>query len=109
VSTREVYRNVWMTVREAVVRRPDGSMGIYGVIDKPDFAVVVPYGHSSQGCDLCLATELTLGPPEREITEPDLVHRWFSEADFRRIIRDRDIVDAATIATYGYLLLDREG
>jgi 8-oxo-dGTP pyrophosphatase MutT (NUDIX family) len=29
-------------VREDRVRRPDGSDGIFGVIDKPDFALVVP-------------------------------------------------------------------
>jgi len=42
LSTREVYANPWMTVREDAVRRPDGSAGIYGVIDKPTAAVVVP-------------------------------------------------------------------
>jgi 8-oxo-dGTP pyrophosphatase MutT (NUDIX family) len=42
VSTREVYRNRWISVREDEVRRPDGSEGIYSVIDKADFALVVP-------------------------------------------------------------------
>lgn len=42
VSSREVYRNAWMTVREDVVRLPDGSTGIYGVVEKAEFAVVVP-------------------------------------------------------------------
>jgi len=37
-----VYSNRWMTVREDVVRRPDGSSGIYSVLEKPDFAVVIP-------------------------------------------------------------------
>ena len=41
ISSREVYRNAWMTVREDEVRRPDGSAGIYGVIDKPDYALVI--------------------------------------------------------------------
>jgi ADP-ribose pyrophosphatase len=172
VSTREVYRNAWMTVREDIIRHPDGSPGLYGVIDKPDFALVVPhadggfwlveqfrypvgrrawefpqgswpaekggsqldlaraelqeetgmradqvrhlahfycdYGLTSQGCDLYLATELTPGPPQREITEQDMVHKWFSEADFRQMMRDGDIVDAATITAYTFLVLDRE-
>lgn len=43
VSSREVYRNRWMTVREDAIRRQDGSSGIYGVVDKPDFALVIPY------------------------------------------------------------------
>ena len=31
-----------MIVREDDVRRPDGSAGIYGVIDKPTYALVIP-------------------------------------------------------------------
>ena len=42
VSTREVYRNPWLTLREDEIRRPDGSTGIYSVVDKPDFALVIP-------------------------------------------------------------------
>ncbi|GAA4955137.1 NUDIX domain-containing protein [Actinoplanes utahensis] len=39
---RTVYRNPWMTVREDRIERADGSHGIYGVVDKPDFALVIP-------------------------------------------------------------------
>ncbi|MDP9417708.1 MAG: ADP-ribose pyrophosphatase, partial [Actinomycetota bacterium] len=42
LSTRIVYRNAWMTVREDAVRRADGAEGIYGVVEKPDFALVLP-------------------------------------------------------------------
>ncbi|MCE0763978.1 NUDIX hydrolase [Pseudonocardia kujensis] len=42
LSTRQVYANNWMTVREDAVRRPDGSDGVYGVIDKPTYALVIP-------------------------------------------------------------------
>ena len=42
VSSSEVYRNAWMSVREDQVERADGSRGTYGVVDKPDFALVVP-------------------------------------------------------------------
>lgn len=41
-ATRLVYENRWMRVREDQVRRRDGSQGIYGVIEKDDFVVVVP-------------------------------------------------------------------
>lgn len=40
LSTREVYKNKWMRVREDRIRRPDGSESIYGVVEKPDFAVI---------------------------------------------------------------------
>lgn len=42
VSSRVVYENRWMRVREDQIRRPDGSDGIYSVVDKPDFALVIP-------------------------------------------------------------------
>lgn len=40
-STREVYANPWMTLREDTFRRADGAGGVYGVVDKPDYALVV--------------------------------------------------------------------
>jgi 8-oxo-dGTP pyrophosphatase MutT (NUDIX family) len=43
LSSREVYQNRWMTVREDTIRRQDGTSGIYGVVHKPDFALVIPY------------------------------------------------------------------
>jgi ADP-ribose pyrophosphatase len=43
LSSREVYRNRWMTVREDIIRRPDGSEGIYGVVDKLDFSLIIPW------------------------------------------------------------------
>ena len=42
VASREVYRNNWLTLREDDIRRPDGSAGIYAVIDKPTYALVIP-------------------------------------------------------------------
>jgi 8-oxo-dGDP phosphatase len=42
LSSRIVYENRWMSVREDGIQRADGSAGIYGVIDKPDFALVIP-------------------------------------------------------------------
>jgi 8-oxo-dGTP pyrophosphatase MutT (NUDIX family) len=42
VASREVYRNDWLTLREDDIQRPDGSPGIYAVIDKPTYALVIP-------------------------------------------------------------------
>src|SRR3954447_3787810 len=42
LSSRVVYRNAWMSVREDDVRTADGDLSIYGVVDKPDFALVLP-------------------------------------------------------------------
>jgi 8-oxo-dGDP phosphatase len=48
LSSRQVYANSWMTVREDAIRRPDGSDGIFGVIDKPTAAVVIPLDDTSR-------------------------------------------------------------
>ena len=46
VASREIYRNPWLVLREDDIRRPDGSRGIYSVVDKPTYALVMPYdGH----------------------------------------------------------------
>ncbi len=42
LSSRVVYENTWMTLREDRIRRPDGSDGVYSVVHKPDFALVIP-------------------------------------------------------------------
>jgi 8-oxo-dGDP phosphatase len=43
LGSRIVYQNRWMTVREDQIERTDGTRGIFGVIDKPDFALVIPF------------------------------------------------------------------
>ena len=42
VSTRIAYENRWTRVREDIIRRPDGSPGLYGVVERNDFVVVLP-------------------------------------------------------------------
>lgn len=44
LSSRVVYRNRWMSVREDAIERADGSEGIYGVVDKPEAAIIIPIG-----------------------------------------------------------------
>ena len=41
LAAREVYRNPWLTVTEYSVVRPDGTPGIYGVVDPGDNACVL--------------------------------------------------------------------
>ena len=41
LRSRVVYRNAWLSVREDDVVRPDGSEGIYGVVDTHSPAVYV--------------------------------------------------------------------
>jgi 8-oxo-dGTP pyrophosphatase MutT (NUDIX family) len=50
VSTRLVYENRWLSLREDEIRLPDGSPGIYSVVDKPTAVLVVPM--ECGGCHL---------------------------------------------------------
>jgi 8-oxo-dGTP pyrophosphatase MutT (NUDIX family) len=169
LSTRIVYENRWMRVREDEILRPDGSTGAYGVVDKPDFALVIPLdrdgfhlveqyryavaarswefpqgtypdrregdpvtlarleleeetglragglqhlgylhqgpGHSSQGMNVFLATDLSPGPPRRELEEQDMRQRWVSRAELEEMIGGGGIRDSSTIAAYALLVL----
>ena len=169
LSTRQVYANPWMVVREDAIRRSDGSDGIFGVIDKPDYALIVPVdgdllhlveqfryplglrrwefpqgtapdradadplelagrelreetglragrmealglldvapGMSSQRGRVFLATDLTQGRPERELSEQDMRCASFTRAQVAAMIRDGDITDAQSIAALGLLML----
>ncbi|HEY5880259.1 MAG TPA: NUDIX hydrolase [Nakamurella sp.] len=42
LGTRTAYRNPWLSVREDTLVLADGSTGIYGVVDKDDYALVIP-------------------------------------------------------------------
>jgi len=42
LSTREIYRNKWLRLREDEIMRSNGQKGIYGVIDKDPCAVILP-------------------------------------------------------------------
>jgi 8-oxo-dGTP pyrophosphatase MutT (NUDIX family) len=162
VSSRVVYRNPWITVREDAIRRPDGSRALYGVVEKPDFALVLPrcsrgfwlveqyrypvrrrawefpqgswsgdhtgqpielaqqelaeetglraasmahlghlyaaYGLSTQGFDVYLATGLTEGVPDREVSEQDMQHRAFTDEEIEQLIASGQLVDAPSLA-----------
>jgi len=42
LSSREVYRNHWMRLREDEILRSNGKQGIYGVVEKDDSAIILP-------------------------------------------------------------------
>jgi 8-oxo-dGTP pyrophosphatase MutT (NUDIX family) len=49
ISSREVYRNAWTTVREDVIERANGQRGIYGVVDKDPACIVIPLEATPEG------------------------------------------------------------
>jgi ADP-ribose pyrophosphatase len=42
LSSREIYRNHWMRLREDQILRSNGQRGIYGVVEKDESAIIVP-------------------------------------------------------------------
>ena len=42
LATKVVYQNRWITVREDKIQRQSGTLGLYSVVEKVDFAVILP-------------------------------------------------------------------
>ncbi len=82
LSSREVYRNRWMRVREDAILRSNGQKGIYGVVEKEDAAIILPiddgriwlveqFRYTIQEREL----ELAQGSWERKIENPEELAR----------------------------------
>jgi 8-oxo-dGTP pyrophosphatase MutT (NUDIX family) len=82
LSSREVYRNHWMRVREDEILRSNGARGVYGVVEKDDAAIILPI---DQGRIWLVeqfrytiqqrALELPQGGWERKIDDPEALAR----------------------------------
>ena len=168
ISSREVYRNPWTSVREDVIERANGQRGIYGVIDKDPACIVIPldstaegdfvylieqyrytvggrflefpqggwevaevvpeelargelreetgltaermthlstlqiaYGVMNQKHFVFLAEGLTMGEPDPDNEESDLIVRRVSVKEFEAMVLDGTIVDNCTISAWG--------
>ena len=42
LESRQIYRNRWMSLKEDWILRANGSEGLYSVIEKDDFVVIIP-------------------------------------------------------------------
>lgn len=42
LTSTEIYSNKWMRLREDKILRADGNEGIYSVVEKADFVVIIP-------------------------------------------------------------------
>jgi ADP-ribose pyrophosphatase len=82
LSSREIYRNHWMRLREDEIVRSNGQRGIYGVVEKDDAAIILPI----DGDRIWLveqfrytiqqrAIELPQGGWERAIADPEELAR----------------------------------
>ncbi|HEY0422561.1 MAG TPA: NUDIX hydrolase [Rhodopila sp.] len=167
LSSRIAYENRWTRVREDRIRRPDGSDGLYGVVERSDFVVIVPWhdgrltlveqyrypvrarmwefpmgmweqapgtdpgmlaagelreetgliagrmtlageifqgpGYCNQRGHIFLATDLTQGETDRELSEQDMIARTFALAEFEAMVREGLVREAMTISAFGLL------
>jgi ADP-ribose pyrophosphatase len=82
LSSREVYRNHWMRVREEEILRSNGQKGIYGVVEKEDCAIIIPIDNGRVWLVEQFrytiqerALELPQGGWEQEIDDPEELAR----------------------------------
>mgnify|MGYP002777084061 CR=1 FL=1 len=68
-SSREIYENAWIQVREDAVTRPDGKPGIYGVVSMKNRAVGVVPLHADGTVTLVGQFRYTLDEYSWEIPE----------------------------------------
>lgn len=64
-SSREIYSNRWMRLREDAVILNNGSEGIYGVVEKADFVVVVPFQKNGDTTSVWLVEQFRYPVGER--------------------------------------------
>jgi ADP-ribose pyrophosphatase len=70
ISTREVYRNPWTSVREDVIERANGQRGIYGVVDKDPACIIIPLDSTPEGDFLYLVEQFRYTVGARHIELP---------------------------------------
>lgn len=129
LSSKPVYANAWLTVREDAVRRwefPGGSFDqpldanpaalaarelgeetglVAGTITLLGTLDITP-STFNQRCWVFRATDLSSGQPHRDPEEHDMRSAWFPRTDVERMIGDGTICDAMTTAAYTLLLLN---
>jgi ADP-ribose pyrophosphatase len=102
LSSREVYRNHWMRVREDEILRSNGEKGIYGVVEKHDAAIILPIENGR----IWLVEQYRYTIGERALELPQ--GGWEMEIDHpeelaRGELREEIGMDAATMTNLGML------
>ncbi len=104
LSTRVVYRNRWMTVREDEIERVDGTTGLYGVVEKPAFAVIIAL--SSEGIYLVEQYRYPVSRRYWELPQGSWEDRSVDAADLARAeLREETGLLAGSIRHVGHLFL----
>ncbi|HKF46033.1 MAG TPA: NUDIX hydrolase [Terracidiphilus sp.] len=70
LSSREIYRNPWMRLREDEILRSNGRKGIYGVVEKDESAIILPIDQTSNPPRIWLVEQFRYTIQERAIELP---------------------------------------
>ena len=102
LSSREVYRNHWMRVREDEILRANGEKGIFGVVEKHDSAIILPIENDR----IWLVEQFRYAIQERALELPQ--GGWEMEIDSpeelaRGELREEIGMDAAEMKRLGML------
>ncbi len=108
LSTREIYRNRWLRLREDQIRRSNGEAGIYSVVEKDDCAIIVPLDHGRiwlveqfRYTIQERALELPQGGWEMEVENPEELARGELKEEMGLNAAEMTYLGAAWIA-YGF-------
>jgi 8-oxo-dGDP phosphatase len=103
LSSRVVYQNPWMQLREDMIQRPDGSEGIYSYVDKPDFALIIPI--EQDGFHLIEQYRYPVSHRSWEFPQGTLPNREDADPEYlaRRELAEETGLRARQIRRLGYL------
>lgn len=70
LASRVVYANAWMSVREDDIEFTDGTRSIYGVVDKPDYALIIAEETGPEGSRFHLVEQYRYAIERRSLEFP---------------------------------------
>lgn len=106
LSSREVYRNHWMRVREDEILRSNGQKGIYGVVDKDEAAIILPIDRRDGEDRVWLVSQFRYTIQQRALELPQ--GGWEQEIDdaeqlARGELREETGLEAAEMLRLGHV------
>ena len=120
LSTREIYRNPWLSLREDAIQRSNGAEGIYSVVDKREETGLtagrmtelpwmwIAYGFTRQRQHVFVAEELVPRGHQRDPEESDMEIVRMPIAAFEQKLREGEIRDVCTLGAWASYRLWRE-